>query len=483
MIKLVLRSLSARVIFLFTSVHVLMLALALVSQYNVSDEPEYYGETSSAIVLLRLDFFFNELYEANILSEAKQDSSLNSIALQSVPASLLQSDFFIDLSTRNPKFWFVYENESYDFTFSYGQIPTDNDSLAVKELRGLEIAQGCAEVSIPSEYQGFSVSTRAEKCDTTGFALIKVGGVEGKYLGLSRPFSELLFNLLDQAGPLILSYFLLMLITPVFIYFLIRPISRASRAARKISPYSDVKTLPTKGGFTEAQGLVDSVNAAFSRLGEGYERERWLRDVIAHELRTPLTIFRARLEDVTDPVLKKELTADLHKVNQLIDRLLEFSKATRLSNKGEVLSLINETRAACAECGTLAIQSNVDIDFSYPEEKQLFIKANSTVVFIVLTNLINNAIKHSESDEPIKVKIANDGEIVISDRGVGMDVDLYKEFFESFSLSRVSNVRKHGLGLIIVAELIFFSNGEIKIYQAESGGVAFSLRFPIASQA
>jgi len=270
-----------------------------------------------------------------------------------------------------------------------------------------------------------------------------------------------------------------MILTPFLIFFLVRPIGRASRVARKITPYSSSKTLPTRGIFTEALGLIESINKALRRLRAGYERERWFRDVLAHELRTPLTILRARVEEVQDSSLRAELIADLKKTSDLIERLLAFSKTSQLSDSRTKLSLVDEVISACAECGPLALSSDIELDLRYPTNATIYISANKTLVFVVLTNLINNAIKHSQTSKPISIEVLADGEVKIRDNGVGLDLDIYKDFFENFSVGQVEQVRRHGLGLIIVAELMQYSGGEIQVYQDKGAGVAYSIKFPL----
>lgn len=495
MIKSIAKSLSARVILLSFLVHLIMISIALVNQNRLFNEIDGLNQSGPSAALYIIEDYIYSRYSDNIGEdqneiigqdkpnlEKKFDGSAANKKKQIIELS--KADFstdsrLLDVVERNSDFWFYYEFEQTKLAFKYGRVPSMLQSLATENVRQLKPTSTCTELTFPQVIDDLEVSTLFVNCAETGVTLLDVGGVNPNY-SYEVPLIDVgSAYWLNQARPMLLSYLMLMLITPLFIYFMIRPVSRASRVARRISPYSKEKTLPADGIFTEALGLVESVNSALKRLDAGYKRERWLRDVIAHELRTPLTIFRARVHDIEDADLRNELIADLHKINELIERLIEFSKATALSNKAEPSPLVDEVRAACVECGVLALKSKVEIDFNYSEKVNHLIDVDNTIVFIVLTNLINNAIKHSDSNAAVSVAINDDGKIVVSDQGVGMDIDLYQSFFDTFSLSRVDNVRQHGLGLVIVAELMQHSGGKIKVFQSELGGVAYSVCFPL----
>ncbi len=502
MMKSIYNSLSARIIALSLIVHLVMMGIAMMNQYRVMTELDALGWEEAIAVSYELEDFFSEYNpniartkRANIGQKMPGQSDFNKPSIIGAELDLISRDAVKltskDLTgssglqkaiNRNPDIWFYYYSSSDGVGYSFGREPVTLKDTAVQAIMAeKKTGAFCSELTLPKGFESLEIVTLVQNCADSGASFIEVGGIEPTN-PRQYSFLEVFYELASEdERALFFLYLILMLLTPIVIYFLIRPVSRASRVARKISPYSKEKTLPSEGVFTEVLGLVESVNAAFTRLDAGYERERWLRDVIAHELRTPLTVFRARVEEIAEPELKSELVLDLRKLNELIERLISFSKATALSSQAECLSLIGEVQTACAECATLALKSNVEIDFRYPEEQEIFIQANSMVVFMVLTNLLNNAIKHSETSAPVKVLIQKDGTVIVSDHGVGMDVDIYQAFFENFSLSHMDNVRQHGLGLVIVAELMQFCAGDIKVFQSEGGGVAYSLRFPLSS--
>jgi len=472
MLKAFFKSLSVRVIGLFLLVHLVMLSVSLVAQYRL--RVDMLVEHSHALSLAY--YIADNSRQASIDLKPNQTDVVNPIA-----EFLLTDNTIKGVVENNPNFWMFVRGEKNDYQYSLGRKPlTLQSSLYTAVLSSNPTSVQCDEANISNIVEGYEVITLVFNCPEDGAYFAEIGGLRNDYVfdikSAPQFFSQQDFN---NFRVLLTTYALLMVLTPFLIFFLVRPIGRASRVARKITPYSSSKTLPTGGIFTEALGLVESINNALQRLRAGYERERWFRDVLAHELRTPLTILRARVEEVEDHSLRTELVADLKKTSTLIERLLAFSKTSQLSDNKTKLSLIDEVIIACAECGPLALNSDIELDLRYPENTSIYISANKTLVFVVLTNLINNAIKHSQTSKPISIEVLADGEIKIRDNGVGLDLDIYKDFFKNFSMGQVEQVRRHGLGLIIVAELMQYSGGEIQVFQDKGVGVAYSIKFPL----
>ncbi len=117
-------------------------------------------------------------------------------------------------------------------------------------------------------------------------------------------------------------------------------------------------------------------------------------------------------------------------------------------------------------------------------EKLPAVLADKDKLHQVLTNLIENAAKYSDSDITISAaQVQNLISIKVTDTGIGIDEKDYEKIFEKFS--RVDNplTRKtegSGLGLYITKNIVEQMNGQINVTSG-AGLTTFEVRLPISN--
>lgn len=107
----------------------------------------------------------------------------------------------------------------------------------------------------------------------------------------------------------------------------------------------------------------------------------------------------------------------------------------------------------------------------------------------LINNLIDNAVKYSKENVPIKVKITtgnNNGRIFIKveDNGIGMSKETQKRVFEKFyraHTGNLHNVKGFGLGLSYVKSVTQSHHGNVKLESTLGKGTAFTVDFPVAN--
>ena len=119
-----------------------------------------------------------------------------------------------------------------------------------------------------------------------------------------------------------------------------------------------------------------------------------------------------------------------------------------------------------------------------PTKDLIAIEADNHRLKQVLLNLIDNAIKYSEPDTPIIIRLAaerNRAQVQICDRGVGIPLQQQGRIFERFF--RVDEARNRtggtGLGLSIVKTLTEGMGGTISVRSELGRGSTFTLTFPV----
>jgi two-component system OmpR family sensor kinase len=107
---------------------------------------------------------------------------------------------------------------------------------------------------------------------------------------------------------------------------------------------------------------------------------------------------------------------------------------------------------------------------------------------LALYNLLENALKFSEQDEPVELRLREDGHLVfieIADRGSGIPPDEQESIFEDlYRGSNARHVNGSGLGLSLVRRIVKLHSGEISLRSLNNHihGSVFTLRLPTKNQ-
>ncbi len=215
---------------------------------------------------------------------------------------------------------------------------------------------------------------------------------------------------------------------------------------------------------------------------------------ISHELRTPMTSIRAFSEILMDvdglsTEEQAKYSSIIHdeaiRLTRLLDDLLDLSvlergQVTLNEQTGNLRDLVDRAIAATAslgEAGRMRIErdrlaENVMLHTDTDRLSQVFI------------NLIANAYKYCDADEPVLTIRARrqTGEVVLDfvDNGSGIPKKSQTIIFEKFSrLSDQSSAGGAGLGLAICREIMANLGGSID-YLPGQGGAAFRVTLPVA---
>ena len=129
------------------------------------------------------------------------------------------------------------------------------------------------------------------------------------------------------------------------------------------------------------------------------------------------------------------------------------------------------------------------LDFSLSEEHRFdFIKIEENMLNRILSNLISNAIKYTQTGS-VKVATRNPDqnhlEIIVSDTGIGIHPELIEKISKPFfrtAESRLVSQQGLGLGLAIVDRFIKFMGGKLEITSTQGAGSTFKALLPIEIQ-
>jgi len=227
---------------------------------------------------------------------------------------------------------------------------------------------------------------------------------------------------------------------------------------------------------------------------EQEEQRSKLFTALSHELKTPLVILKGELEGMIDNVgvyedrdayLKKayRTTESMEKLIQeiLLVSRLESNEITLNVEPLNMSDLINET---CRNYESLATFKHVSL--LYYCEDDLFVQADRFQIKSVISNIINNAIFHSEAGEVVWIqfeKQETNGVLTVKNKGNIPEEDL-AQLFEPFyrvEKSRNRHSGGSGLGLFIVKSMLELHQFEHHL-ENEQEFVVFTAKFPISAK-
>ena len=236
-----------------------------------------------------------------------------------------------------------------------------------------------------------------------------------------------------------------------------------------------------KGNRQDELGeLTESINHMADSLQSMLEAKRQLLLAISHELRTPITRAKLRLEFMPESDEKDQLKEDIQEIEQLITDLIE---AERLNEEHAVLTAEPTPLAAFVEGVCEQFESYPgDLELELPDEDREFI-IDKLRVRLLITNLVNNAIRHGESN-PIIVRVSFNGEFAhleVEDHGEGIAAEHLTHICEPFyraDSARQRNTGGFGLGLYLCRLIAQAHGGELIIESQLGKGTHIKVKLP-----
>jgi len=231
----------------------------------------------------------------------------------------------------------------------------------------------------------------------------------------------------------------------------------------------------------------------FEKLAQANQLKTEFVSIVSHQLRTPLTGVKWAINLMTDkqklPKNQLEGLKDIKENNQrmidLVNDLLNVSRIEqgRLSFQPKKISLKKLIKQLIEEYYAIAKASNIELILEAPE-KIPFITIDEQGIKLVLTNLIDNAIRYTKDKNKIKIRLLKKARVVrceVEDSGVGIPQKDQRKIFQKFF--RSENILKHqttgtGLGLFIAKAFVENFKGKIGFKSVENQGTTFWFELP-----
>ncbi len=322
--------------------------------------------------------------------------------------------------------------------------------------------------------------------------------VKGKPLGkvyMAQDITEDQRQLIAAIQGLAVVCVLAIILTMAAIAFRIRrslqPLEDMSQMAGAISAEDLSKAkLQLSNAPSEVKELAQTFNMMLSRLSDAWEQQRQFVSNVSHELRTPLTVVVGYLQSVLrrssnlndyqrEALETAESEAD--RTVRLLQDLLDLARADSGYMHYHLEPLIlNDLVAEVAGMAEKFSDRQIQVNQNEPVEAV----ADRDRLKQILINLIDNAVKYSDSGQAIELgvdHVDHQAVVYVRDCGVGIPLQDQSRIFERFY--RVDEARSrstggHGLGLAIVKTLVEGMGGSISVRSKPGEGSTFAISLP-----
>ena len=323
-------------------------------------------------------------------------------------------------------------------------------------------------------------------------------------LGYPRDsYTKLTGNYIPTRSIQLLPYFVAgMSVADLVILFLAYFLSKRKIMKNTAPIISSIETLGSGEPVSlsvrgELSGIANSVNkAAYILSHQNQARANWISGV-SHDIRTPLSMIMGYAEHISqaqdaDSRIReeaeticiqsnkiKELVNDLNLVSQLEYEMQPLHKTTvRLSG------LIRSYTADLLNIGipeTYTVRTDIASDADH-----IALECDKRLILRALANLVQNSIHHNPNGCDITLSLdATENAVIltVSDNGIGLSEEKLQELKEKPHYMNSTDERldlRHGLGLILVGEVVKSHGGSMQIDSKPGCGYKTILSFPMA---
>jgi len=235
--------------------------------------------------------------------------------------------------------------------------------------------------------------------------------------------------------------------------------------------------------------LDRTLREMMKKIGELFRKEKEITVNISHELMTPVSVLRSKLEnmlmrDNLDPVVEaglEESLRTLHRLKALVNSMLMIARIESSQYlKEDTVDLSELAEEVTSELAPLAEDGGVALILKC-EQHYTVANVNRSLLFSMIYNVVNNAVKHTPSGGRIELSgRERDGrfELSVSDTGKGMSPDQLDRLFTRFSNRPDPAGNSTGIGLAITKSIADFHNIAVRVLSEPGKGTQFFFFFP-----
>ena len=270
---------------------------------------------------------------------------------------------------------------------------------------------------------------------------------------------------------------------------ILNPLTKITNKLKEISSPSKFDRTPVKTNTSDFASLDNALRDLMIQIDESFQKEKEITVNISHELMTPISVLRSKLENILlksdiDPeaaIKIEESLMTLHRLQSLVNSLLLIARIESHQYLSEdTFSVQSLLREIIDELNPVAEDKEVNLSSEFGQDYQ-FEKANRSLLFSMLYNVLNNAVKNTDPGGKVSVSSFTEHRrfnATIADTGKGMTEEQMRTLFSRFKSRRDNDENGTGIGLAIAKSIADFHNIEVSVTTEIEKGTVFSFIFP-----
>lgn len=291
----------------------------------------------------------------------------------------------------------------------------------------------------------------------------------------------------------ILMLFIIFAIAMALSNILTKPFERVTKAISEVKEGFTDEPISVPD-YLETEHIVDAFNQLLNRMKVlDTSRQEFVSNV-SHELKTPITSVKV----LADSLLAQEnVPAELYR-EFMVDIAQEIDREDKIIN--DLLSLVKMDKTV-ASVNISVVDINAlteiilkrlrpiarkrDIEVVFESKRAVTAEVDEVKLTLVITNLVENAIKYNREQGWVKVILDADHQFFtldVMDSGIGIPEDSLEHIYERFYRVDKSHSREiggTGLGLAITRNAVLMHRGSIRVSSVEGEGTTFTIKIPL----
>jgi signal transduction histidine kinase len=274
---------------------------------------------------------------------------------------------------------------------------------------------------------------------------------------------------------------------------LTRPFNKITNAINEVKEgYADeITSVPD---YVETIHIVDAFNQMLKRMRAQDESRQEFVANVSHELKTPMTSMKVLAdsllaqEDVPVELYREfmeDIVSEIDRENKIITDLLALVRTDKKAQELNIVSLNINDLAELILKRLRPIARKKDVEVVFESMRPVVAEVDEVKLTLVMTNLVENAIKYNKEHGWVKVELDADHQFftfTVSDSGIGIPEEALAHIYERFYRVDKSHSREiggTGLGLAITKNAVLMHRGSITVTSVEGEGSTFIVKIPL----
>lgn len=292
----------------------------------------------------------------------------------------------------------------------------------------------------------------------------------------------------------IIMIFCILVIAMVLSNILIRPFDRIFSAISEIKEGYTEEPISVPD-YLETEHIVDAFNSLLNRMKVLDDSRQEFVANVSHELKTPITSVKVLADSLLS---QQDVPAELYR-EFMVDMAQEVERENKIIN--DLLALVKLDRAAASLNITVVNMNELseiilkrlrpiarknNVELLLISTREVVAEVDEVKMSLILTNLIENAIKYNSEDGKVTVTLDADHQfftVEVADTGIGIPEEALAQIYERFYRVDKSHSREiggTGLGLAITKSAVQLHRGSIKVESIVGEGTRFLVKIPLS---